>query len=333
MEGVRAPARTVGGGAGGGGGLERNACPAIDQAASTQTIATAKSLASTKRCAGEIPDKSIAALKRCRTPENETKSCVFTMEKSAGQMKETATISLRGGQKVEKECTMCGDVGFEDDLLLCKRCGYRFQHTYCSKLYPDLDMESWACEWCLYEDEKNGGGAKGKLGKRKVLNLTESRSKAFEFLLQIAQACPSERESYSDRRQKANGEISVKRQRENGDDRRVNGIANKKENGFKCSNGNSNARVEQKQVVRCGKEENPLKLGQLGEHWNPNGNCKEENGLKSGGQQVPKKQRCSHATDKNKALDRWRNIAKNKLHCNASKAIGRRYKLLADVLC
>ena len=43
-----------------------------------------------------------------------------------------------------------------------------------------------------------------KLRKRKTLNLTESRSKAFEFLLQIAQACPSEPASYSDRRQKAN---------------------------------------------------------------------------------------------------------------------------------
>lgn len=332
MEAVRPPARTGGGGGGGGGVPERNACPTIEQAATTQIIATAKSLASTKRCAGEIPDKSIAALKRCRTPESETKSCAFTTEKSAGQMKETPTISLTGCEKVSKECTMCGDVGFEDDLLLCNRCGYRFQHKYCSKLYPDLDMETWACEWCLYEDEKNGGGAKVKLGKRKTLNLTESRSKAFEFLLQIAQACPSEPESYSDRRQKANGEISVKRQRENGDDKRVNGIASKKENAFKCSN-NGNVRVEQKQVVRCGKEENALKLGQLGEHWNANGNCKKENSLKSGGQQVPKKQRCSHATDKNKALDRWRNLAKNKLHCNASKAIGRRYKLLADVLC
>lgn len=325
MEGVRAPAKI------GGGGLERNACASIDQAASTQTIASAKSLSSTKHCAGEIPEKSTAARKRCRTPENETKSCGFTTEKSAGHMKETATISLRGGEKAGKECTMCGDVGFECDLLLCKRCGYRFQHTYCSKLYPDLDMEAWACEWCLYEDEKNGGVAKGKLGKRKMVNLTESRSKAFEFLLQIAQACPSEPESYSDRRQKMHGEISVKRQRENGDDRRVNGIATKKENAFKLSNGN--VRVEPKQVVRCGKEENALKLGQLGEHWNANGNCKEESGLKSVAQQVPKKQRCSHATDKNKALDRWRNIAKNKLHCNTSKAIGRRYKLLADVLC
>lgn len=53
---------------------------------------------------------------------------------------------------------------------------------------------------------------------------------------------------------------------------------------------------------------------------------------------IPKRQRCNHATDtrsKGVALQRCRRNAKDRLQLNppAPKAVGRRYKLLADVVC
>eukprot|EP01018_Ginkgo_biloba_P026879 Gb_22890 [translate_table: standard] len=332
---IRAQARA-------GGGVQRT----IEQA---RTIATHKSIAVTKSSTGDSEKKSmVGALKRLNA-EIEDKSSTtkssgcdmtgkyFATKDCSDEMTEKPKICYAGEvveeEKPAKECSMCGDVGFADDLVLCQRCGYR----YCSKQYPDLDMETWACEWCLYEEE-TAKQDKVKLGKRKTLNITESRSKAFEFLLQIAQSLPnSSEQEITDKRQKENGDITDKRPKDNGDvthrgqieigdiaDRRlnsiapkkVNGLKNVKENGFKVG------------LVRS-KEENALKVGHLSERLN--GNYKEENSAKC--ELVPKKQRCNQATDKHKALDRWRNLSKSKLHCNTSKAIGRRYKLLADVLC
>ncbi|KAH9293594.1 hypothetical protein KI387_041203, partial [Taxus chinensis] len=242
-----------------------------------------------------ISEKSVALTLNRLIPETEIKSI-----STAGFMGKPGLFSgdmAEGKKTVVSECSMCGDVGFVQDLLLCKRCGYRLQHTYCSKLYPYLDMEKWACEWCLFEEE-NSDAAKAKVGKRK----SESRSKAFEFLLQIAQASPT-----SDRQKQREGV-------------RVNGFASREENGFKCG------AVKIRKAEQRPRYFNAFKFGHLWE------NCKEDkDGIKSGGQMV-KKQRCSHTHQSNKALDNWRNLGKSKLYCSntSSKAIGRRYKLLAD---
>ncbi|GLJ11242.1 hypothetical protein SUGI_0148390 [Cryptomeria japonica] len=288
-----------------------NTSSTIDVSASISLCRTsaASSPATKSHHAGHASEKPVV-LKRL-VPEMEAKSS--SPVSVAGF---TGKLKLLNGEMVEdkkpaSECSMCGDVGFVRDLLLCKRCGYRLQHTYCSKLYPDVDMESWACEWCLFEEESNGA-VKAKLGKRKM----ESRNKAFEFLLQIAQESPSSSSSSERQRYRAEG----------------HGIATRKENGFKCGAvkvGKAEPRLVQ--TPRFIKEENILKLGHLYQDW------KEDSAMKNGGQ-VPKKQRCNNShppSDKNnKALDKWRNLAKSKLHCsNTSKAIVRRYKLLADVLC
>ncbi|MCO5583247.1 hypothetical protein L7F22_037156 [Adiantum nelumboides] len=46
------------------------------------------------------------------------------------------------------ECSMCGHVGLPQYLFKCLSCSYRYQHIYCSSLYP-YRMEADICNWCL----------------------------------------------------------------------------------------------------------------------------------------------------------------------------------------
>lgn len=68
--------------------------------------------------------------------------------------------------KLERECCMCGDIGFQERLFKCYRCRYRFQHIYCSRLYSDeLDPDGVnVCDWCLDLEAKQ----KIQSHKRKV---------------------------------------------------------------------------------------------------------------------------------------------------------------------
>nr|ADE77558.1 unknown [Picea sitchensis] len=56
----------------------------------------------------------------------------------------------------EKDCCMCGDVGFQERLFRCNICHHRFQHIYCSRLYSDqLELDGLnVCDWCLDFEEK-----------------------------------------------------------------------------------------------------------------------------------------------------------------------------------
>ncbi|RWW25625.1 hypothetical protein BHE74_00053420 [Ensete ventricosum] len=45
-------------------------------------------------------------------------------------------------------CSMCGDRGLPEELYRCKTCHVRFQHKYCSNLYPKAEAYR-ACNWCL----------------------------------------------------------------------------------------------------------------------------------------------------------------------------------------
>jgi hypothetical protein len=69
------------------------------------------------------------------------------------QPDETPYYSFKKSTKQgkERECCMCGDVGFQESLFRCHRCQHRFQHIYCSRLYCDqlaLDGVN-VCDWCL----------------------------------------------------------------------------------------------------------------------------------------------------------------------------------------
>ncbi|XP_059063217.1 uncharacterized protein LOC131030779 [Cryptomeria japonica] len=48
----------------------------------------------------------------------------------------------------EIECSLCGDVGLKEQLFKCASCLSRYQHTYCSRSYPNIDLERFSCEWC-----------------------------------------------------------------------------------------------------------------------------------------------------------------------------------------
>ncbi|XP_010278431.1 PREDICTED: uncharacterized protein LOC104612634 [Nelumbo nucifera] len=182
-------------------------------------------------------------------------------------------------EAIEDICSLCGDVGFRDALVLCRKCGFRLQHTYCSRLYPEIDTEKWSCEWCLHEEEKR------KESKRR-------RSKVFEFLLEIAQSLPERDNNPSPTSPSRNDDKRICRQ----DDR----FAASGEKRFHVAS-TETTREKEKDKEREEKEK-PSSL--------------KKNSTVAAA-------RCS---EKNKALDRWRNLAKTKLGC-------RRYKLLADVHC
>ncbi|XP_006836547.3 uncharacterized protein LOC18427434 [Amborella trichopoda] len=172
----------------------------------------------------------------------------------------------------EKECSLCGDIGFSKELLPCRKCGFRFQHTYCSRLYPNIQPETWRCEWCIHEEEKQ---------QHKTIHKTNigNNPKVFEFLIEIAQSLPSQ---------------------------------------------------QQRQGVAAAKggEEKPR---------TPRGGSKGVDQQRSSASlRGPSSSRGfspSSATGHlRKQQQRWR----KQLNCNSSsssKVIGRRYKLLADVLC
>jgi hypothetical protein len=51
------------------------------------------------------------------------------------------------------ECSMCGDVGFPDQLQQCKAC-VRVQHIYCSVSKEGLESGNWICDWCRIERQR-----------------------------------------------------------------------------------------------------------------------------------------------------------------------------------
>ncbi|RWR95791.1 hypothetical protein CKAN_02514700 [Cinnamomum micranthum f. kanehirae] len=145
-------------------------------------------------------------------------------------------------EKSIKECCLCGDIGFSSDLRLCPKCGFRLQHIYCSSSYPNTDMNTWLCEWCLHDHEK----------KREP----NKRGKPLDFLLEIAQSLPDQ--------EPANGSEEKKTRRRKEDERRSRSTSNPK---------------------------------------------------------------------KHKPNDRWRKPTCSNSSSSPRGGIGRRYKLLADVLC
>lgn len=63
---------------------------------------------------------------------------------------ETATNS-KEAQSSGRECCMCGDHGFREQLFRCKVCHFRSQHRYCSNLYPTAESYR-VCNWCLIQN-------------------------------------------------------------------------------------------------------------------------------------------------------------------------------------
>lgn len=102
-----------------------------------------------------------------------------------------------------QECSMCGDVGLAQHLFKCLTCSHRYQHTYCSRYYPHklMGAEAFICNWCLPSEgllethDINNHKPERELSKRAPLQASEDHeklqvkkhTKAFEYLLQIAE--------------------------------------------------------------------------------------------------------------------------------------------------
>ncbi|KMZ71474.1 hypothetical protein ZOSMA_17G00290 [Zostera marina] len=50
------------------------------------------------------------------------------------------------------ECCMCGDLGVIKELFRCRSCHSRYQHKYCSNLYPKVESYR-SCNWCLTDED------------------------------------------------------------------------------------------------------------------------------------------------------------------------------------
>ncbi|XP_057845763.2 uncharacterized protein LOC131055184 [Cryptomeria japonica] len=94
------------------------------------------------------------------------------------------TMNSSKFQIVSSECSMCGDVGLKEHLIKCTSCLFRFQHTYCSSLYPNIDLERFSCEWCNYRVTQNISASNqissGKCEQRSDLFISVNGRKASE---------------------------------------------------------------------------------------------------------------------------------------------------------
>ncbi|KAJ7520213.1 hypothetical protein O6H91_20G072400 [Diphasiastrum complanatum] len=168
----------------------------------------------------------------------------------------------------DKQCSMCGDVGFYGELFKCTRCLYRFQHTYCSCAYPNMDLDEAICDWCSKSDRDSGMKQADINTKRKPRSFKAQLGRdALALLLEVAHVQSAVTENVSEA-----GEVD---------------------------------------------QQAFFKKDSLATHGKP----------------VPKRQRNGHNEKKKPGPGSWRQMNKSKLPLGLpSKGVGRRYKLLADVL-
>eukprot|EP00253_Pinus_taeda_P028391 PITA_28391 len=71
------------------------------------------------------------------------------------QMKISPLQPTKNEREATMECSMCGDVGFAEQLFQCGKCQFRFQHKYCSKGHFHGDHIE-LCDWCFVESDQIG---------------------------------------------------------------------------------------------------------------------------------------------------------------------------------
>lgn len=74
---------------------------------------------------------------------------------------------------------MCGDMGFSDEIFQCKTCLHRFQHKYCSCLYPKTESYQ-TCDWCLRRGELVNRKASKQIKDSKSLHRCTDDKKSCE---------------------------------------------------------------------------------------------------------------------------------------------------------
>ncbi|KAG6547194.1 hypothetical protein Mapa_011446 [Marchantia paleacea] len=85
-----------------------------------------------------------------------------------------------------QECSMCGDVGFPDQLQQCTRCRFRFQHTYCCNSKEGLGTGAWMCDWCQLAKEEARSDRASHPVSAAPSTMSSGESGALEFLLKAA---------------------------------------------------------------------------------------------------------------------------------------------------
>lgn len=98
-----------------------------------------------------------------------------------------------------KECCMCGDTGFSDEIFQCRTCLYRFQHKYCSCLYLKTDSYQ-TCDWCLRSGKLNRKPSKQLKDFKRLYNSADEKESSCE------RSCPVH-DQHAIKKQKSTGGV------------------------------------------------------------------------------------------------------------------------------
>ncbi|EFJ33722.1 hypothetical protein SELMODRAFT_406466 [Selaginella moellendorffii] len=120
---------------------------------------------------------------------NWSKAGDHTSFKGSGRERNSSLEAPRSTMedKVDRECSMCGDIGFSSELFQCKECNFRWQHSYCSRLYPNMESGNWGewpvCDWCF-----GALGTKATLKPKRSASIKLRRSSSSNYEEQVYQA-------------------------------------------------------------------------------------------------------------------------------------------------
>ncbi|KAF8054175.1 hypothetical protein N665_1342s0006 [Sinapis alba] len=85
-------------------------------------------------------------------------------------------------------CDTCGDLGYEDSLVICSKCKVGAEHTYCMIVKLDVPPKEWICYDCTNNQDGGREGEETSSMKKKVessidfFKLTEEASSQADLL-------------------------------------------------------------------------------------------------------------------------------------------------------
>ncbi|RID78053.1 hypothetical protein BRARA_A00910, partial [Brassica rapa] len=65
-------------------------------------------------------------------------------------------------------CDTCGDLGYEDLLVICSKCKVGAEHTYCMVVKVDVPPEEWICYDCTEDRDGVPEGEETSSMERRV---------------------------------------------------------------------------------------------------------------------------------------------------------------------
>ncbi|KAF2542801.1 hypothetical protein F2Q68_00029376 [Brassica cretica] len=101
----------------------------------------------------------------------------------------TPLFQIRGNMHmVMIVCDTCGDLGYEDLLVICSKCKVGAEHTYCMVVKVDVPPEEWICYDCTEDRDGVPEGEETSSMERRVessidfFKLTEEASSQADLL-------------------------------------------------------------------------------------------------------------------------------------------------------